>query len=79
MVGWEGGTLCFIEVKTRAERGLVAAEMSVDGAKQSELRGMARLYRRRLPPGTPTRFDVVSVYGGNPPEIELRRGAFDES
>lgn len=77
MVGWDGGTLCFIEVKTRSERGVVAAEMSVDSGKRSELVGMSKLYRRNVPPGTSIRFDVVSIYMSDPPEIELLRGAFD--
>lgn len=77
LVGWDGPTFCFIEVKTRSARGLVAAEMAVDVAKQGELTGMARLYRKHIPPGTPTRFDVVSVYLSRPPEIELVRGAFE--
>lgn len=77
LVGWEGKTLCFIEVKTRGERGEVAAEMAVDMSKRDELAAMARLYRRHVPAGTPYRFDVVSVYLGAPPEIELRRGAFE--
>lgn len=77
MVAWDGPTLCFVEVKTRSVRGLVAAEMAVDAAKQGELTGMARLYRKHIPPGTPTRFDVVSVYLSRPPEIELVRGAFE--
>ncbi len=77
MVGWDGGTLCFIEVKTRGERGLVPAEAAVDMAKRDELAGMARLYRRRVRSDTPHRFDIVNVYLGPPMEIELMKDAFE--
>ena len=76
IVGWDGETLCFIEVKTRGERGLVPAEAAVDMAKRDELAGMARLYRKRIRSETPHRFDIVNVYLGPPMEIELMKGAF---
>ena len=77
MVGWDGETLCFIEVKTRGTRSVVPAEFAVDDAKREELREMARVYSRQLPVSTKKRFDVVSVYfesGG--PDVELIKGAF---
>jgi putative endonuclease len=77
LVGWEGKTLCFIEVKTRGKRGEVSAEAAVDMKKRDELVAMARLYRRRVAPEVQHRFDVVSVYLGNYSEIELMRGAFE--
>ncbi len=46
LIGWDGKVLCFIEVKTRSQPGLVPAEAAVDRAKQHELRGMAALYLR---------------------------------
>jgi putative endonuclease len=76
IVAWDGGTLCFVEVKTRGHRGLVPAEAAVDMAKRDELAGMARLYRRRIRSDTPHRFDVVNVYLGPPMEIELLKDAF---
>ncbi len=78
LVGWDGGTLCFIEVKTRSERGLVAAEIAVDREKQKELRGMAAEFMRKQRPRPPSRFDVVSVYviAGAAPQIELFKDAF---
>lgn len=77
LVGWEGNTLCFVEVKTRSERTIVPAQLAVDAEKQKELIGMSHLYRKRAPAGTPCRFDVVSVYLADPIEIELRKGAFE--
>ena len=78
LIGWDGGVLCFIEVKTRSSRAVAPAEAAVDGAKQHELRAMARLYLRRCHPRPPARFDVISVYPqmGAPPEIELFKDAF---
>lgn len=78
LIGWEGKTLCFIEVKTRTSRGEIPAEAAVGMKKRDELVATARLYGRRVAPGTPHRFDVVSVYLGKKIEIELLRGAFQE-
>ncbi|HVP53046.1 MAG TPA: YraN family protein [Terriglobales bacterium] len=49
LVGWDGGVLCFIEVKTRTTREVKPAEAAVDLAKQRDLRAMAREYIRRCP------------------------------
>jgi putative endonuclease len=82
LIGWDGSTLCFIEVKTRSTHSLVPAEAAVDYAKRRELRGMAALFLRNLlrnpKPRPHTRFDVVSVYlvPGAPPEVELFKDAF---
>jgi len=78
LVGWDGATLCFIEVKTRSARGAVPAEVSVDRAKQLELCRMAALFLQRRSPRPPSRFDVVSIYlePGKSPEIELFKDAF---
>jgi putative endonuclease len=83
LVGWEGRTLCFIEVKTRSSRaagehGLIPAELAVDRAKQEELRRMAKLFLRSQPEQTSSRFDVVSVYfpAMGEPEIEVFKDAF---
>jgi putative endonuclease len=78
LIGWEGKTLCFIEVKTRSTRAVKPAEAAVDRAKQAELRGMAALFVRNQRPCPPFRFDVVSIYlvAGESPEIELFKDAF---
>ena len=81
LVSWDGPTLCFVEVKTRSERGAMTAESAVDQDKRDMLRRMARAYLRGFPEelrgDVPVRFDVVSVYllpTGT--EFELYRGAF---
>ena len=65
LIGWDGGCLCFIEVKTRAENTLVPAEVAVDEEKRNDLRRVAREYLRRVrTKPEAVRFDVVSVYYG---------------
>jgi putative endonuclease len=78
LIGWEGKTLCFIEVKTRSSHGIAPAETAVNGAKQAELRGMASLFLRSRKPRPHSRFDVVSIYleADQAPEIELFKDAF---
>ena len=81
LVGWDGEWLCFIEVKARSGRKVVAAEAAVDREKRDMLRRMARAYLRGFPEKlrgeVPVRFDVVSVYLlPSGVEFDLFRGAF---
>lgn len=78
LVGWDGDTLCFVEVKTRTSHQVATAEAAVDRDKKRELLGMSALYLRRLRPRPSYRFDVVSVYliPGEAPQIELFKDAF---
>jgi putative endonuclease len=80
LVGWEGDTLCFIEVKTRGNRKVATAESAVDHDKTQVLRRIARQYLLALP-DTPdqVRFDVLSIYyeGQKAADIQLFRGAFN--
>ena len=71
LIGWDKDVLCFVEVKTRAARALVAGEAAVDSNKQRELSGMARDYLRRVQPTPSVRFDVLSIY------VEAGKGAGD--
>jgi putative endonuclease len=81
LIGWDGRSLCFVEVKTRSVRDLSPAESEVDEDKRETVRGLARAYLRTFPEterrSIPVRFDVVAVYllvGGN--EFEVFEGAF---
>jgi putative endonuclease len=78
LVGWDGDTLCFIEVKTRTTRDVLPAEAAVDAEKQRDLSRVAREFLRRMKGDPPFRFDIVSVYMAREPapEIELFRQAF---
>lgn len=65
LIAWDGETLCFIEVKTRAARDRYAPERLVHGDKRHAMRRMARAYVRGLyndgEPLPATRADVVTV------------------
>lgn len=79
LIAWDGGTLCFVEVKTRTSRQIASAESSVDEGKRRTLRNLAQVYLRPLTPRPPSRFDILSVYYSkkSAPVFELYSGAFD--
>lgn len=77
LVGWENGTLCFIEVKTRTSHAVATAEAAVDEEKMQALRRMARQYLRALPVvPEQVRFDVLSIYFEAETTFALFRGVF---
>jgi putative endonuclease len=81
LIGWDGGQLCFIEVKTRTARDMNPAEAEVDEFKRNMVRGLARQYLHAFPEAERStilvRFDVVSVYLlGDAVEFEVFEGAF---
>ena len=79
LIGWDGDSLCFIEVKTRSSRDFQPAETAVDHEKRRMLSRMAQEYIRQLEnfERISMRFDVVSVYfTEGKPEFEVFRGAF---
>jgi len=78
LVGWDGGTLCLIEVKTRTARDSYPAELAVDFEKQQDLSRVAREFMRKVPGRPSFRFDVVSVYlePGCKPDVVLFKNAF---
>ena len=77
LIGWEDGTLCFVEVKTRTTRDVKPGEAAVDRHKRRQIAAVAREYLRRFPPSCQWRFDVVSVYyqesKASQPQIEVFR------
>jgi len=87
LVGWDKDILCFIEVKTRATRGMKPAEAAVDREKQRDLSLVARDFLRQMPPECPSRFDVLAIYydgeaqalGYGSPTFELFQNAFSVS
>jgi putative endonuclease len=78
LIGWDEQVLCFIEVKTRTSRDVKPAEAAVDREKRFQIARMAREYLRRLRPGIPVRFDVVSVYleAEQQAEIQVFKNAY---
>jgi putative endonuclease len=81
LVAYDGPTLCFIEVKTRASDWFAPPQTNVDRRKQRQVARAARAYRQMLGlAGEPYRFDVVTVVlkEGHAPEIELLRNFWRE-
>ncbi len=79
LIGWDGETLCFVEVKTRTSHDSYPAEAAVDRDKRKMLYSMAQEYIRQMEnfAQISARFDVVSVYlTERKPEFEVFRGAF---
>jgi len=79
LIGWEKGTLCFVEVKTRTTRHVKPAEAAVDREKQRELRLVAGDFLRHMPPSCQWRFDILAVYYEGQqgrPSFELFQNAF---
>ncbi len=79
LIGWDGESLCFVEVKTRTSRSFQPAEVAVDTDKRKTLYRMAQEYIQQLDnfQQISVRFDVVSVYFiAGRAEFELFRGAF---
>jgi putative endonuclease len=88
LVAYDGSTLCFVEVKTRASDWFAAPEANVDLRKQRQITRAARAYRRVLGlRAAPFRYDVVSIIlpppaadGSIPaPRLELLRGFWTEA
>ena len=79
LIGWEKDVLCFIEVKTRTTRDVKPPEAAVDRHKRREIALVVKDYLRRYPLPCQWRFDVVSVYYGQPktgrPQIEVFRNS----
>lgn len=80
LVAYEGPTLCFVEVKTRASDWFAAPESNVDLRKQRQVTRAARAYRRLLGlQNTLFRYDVVSVIlHESAPRVELLRNFWSE-
>lgn len=77
LVGWDGETLVFIEVKSRKTDAFGSPDRAVDFEKQQRLIIAGRDYARRAGiEWTRTRFDIVSVVFENPVRISLQKDAF---
>ena len=71
-----GGTVVFVEVRTRRATQFGTAAESVDGRKQRRLVLMAEQYLQRHAPNAAARIDVITVSAtADPPEIEHLIGA----
>lgn len=85
LVGYDGQTLAFVEVKTRVLPQSVdstkyrSPEEAVDWEKRRNLTRMARQFLRvRRIEAVPHRFDIVAIesQAGTQPQVRLHKGAF---
>jgi putative endonuclease len=77
IVAWQGETLVFVEVKTRAAADCGAPDRAVDAEKRERVNRAARDYARRA--GVvweKTRFDILGILLEKPPRIEWIRDAW---
>lgn len=70
LVGWEGDTLVFVEVKARKTDEYGAPDRAIGPEKQRSLIRAAREYARHAEvPWDKVRFDVVTVVFAAPPVV----------
>jgi len=72
-VAWDGATLAFVEVKTRASSRFGSALAAVDARKRRRLRALAADFLQYFAPHAKGRFDVLTVEHG---AVRLHRNAF---
>jgi putative endonuclease len=62
LIGYEGSTLCFVEVKTRASDWFAPPQVNVDLRKRRQIARASRAYRQMMGVvDEPYRYDVVTV------------------
>jgi putative endonuclease len=80
LVARDGGTLCFVEVRSRKDDGHGAPEETVGAIKQRRVITAARAWLAKHPTDDPCRFDVVAIVDGpGQKSIKLFKNAFDAS
>ena len=81
LVAYDGDTLCFIEVKTRASDWFAPPQINVDLRKRRQVTSAARVYRQMFGiQDEPHRYDVVTVILNDAatPQIELLKNFWTE-
>jgi putative endonuclease len=77
LIGWDGGILVFVEVKSRKSEEYGAPDRAIGPEKQSRLIRAAREYARHAEvPWPKVRFDIVNVVFSTPPAVTHWRDAF---
>jgi putative endonuclease len=83
VIAYDGPTLCFIEVKTRASDDFAPPEINVDLRKRRQISRAALAYRRMLGLlNTSYRYDVVTVVArpdGSEPRVELLKAFWSDA
>ncbi len=78
LIGRDGATLIFVEVRLRRRDDFGGAGGSINYAKRARLKAAARGYLSRLRREPPCRFDALLLDTLDPPRIEWVRDAFSE-
>jgi putative endonuclease len=77
IIGRDGDTIVFVEVKSSRRLGSVPPEFRVNHDKRRKLRSLARFYLKHRGLDVPCRFDVISVWWeGNSPQLRHIENAF---
>ena len=78
LIALDGGTVVFVEVKTRTSDAYGAPELAVNPAKQQRMvkAALGYLKQKRLHQMA-CRFDVVAISGREAGQVELIRHAFE--
>jgi putative endonuclease len=77
LIGWEGDTLVFVEVKSRQTEAYGAPDRAIGPKKEFSLIRAAREYARHAEvPWSRVRFDVVNVVFTTPPAVTHFRNVF---
>jgi putative endonuclease len=83
LVAYDGATLCFVEVKTRASDDFAPPQANVDLRKRRQISRAAWAYRRMLGlMNAAYRYDVVTVVAkpdGSDPRIEVLKGFWSDA
>ena len=80
LVAWDGDTLVFVEVKTRANADFGPPDRAIaDEKRRAVLRAAAEYARKAGVPDEKLRFDVVNVICSTPPSVTHFRDAFSPS
>ena len=78
LIALDGGTVVFVEVKTRTTDAYGAPELAVDQRKQERMVKAALGYLKlKKLHQMPCRFDVVAISGAGSDQIELIQNAFE--
>ena len=80
LIGWDGETLAFVEVKSRTDHARGRPEEAVHRNKQRQICRVAREYRsRHRLHDINYRFDIVTIEGiAGQEKVDLLKGAFGD-
>lgn len=77
LIARDGKTVVFVEVKARSSGQLSPPYLAVNKNKRKKIQKTAEYYLNQNRAGqVDCRFDIVSVVLGEPPDIEIIKGAF---